>query len=170
MQANDVVPKLPHGSMVVVMANVDWKKGPERTAGEITEIDTGRGHYTVCCPSLGHVKEGLGTHGFIFPFEKVEEWNPEVVEQAAKIMDRVQPILPIETTVKDAMRYSVPELAVPCSCAEDGDEPPCPDREASAPTPGHSPLGRFAILLLMAMGATVATFGIMWVLTYLLGG
>ncbi len=38
--------------------------------GEITAIHQ-HGYYTVFCPILGHVREGVGKHGTILPWEKV---------------------------------------------------------------------------------------------------
>lgn len=43
----------------------------ETVTGVISKIDDKRGYYTVFCESLGHVKEGIGTHGCVLPFEKV---------------------------------------------------------------------------------------------------
>jgi hypothetical protein len=43
-----------------------------RWEGEIVKIDDELATYLVFCPAAGHVREGLGTHGVIFPFEDVE--------------------------------------------------------------------------------------------------
>jgi hypothetical protein len=43
----------------------------DRIEGEVTAVDK-RGRATVFCPSLGHVRTGLGTHGWIIPVEKLE--------------------------------------------------------------------------------------------------
>lgn len=39
---------------------------------EVTAIDAKQGKYTVLVEALGHVREGVGTHGFIVNWEEVE--------------------------------------------------------------------------------------------------
>ena len=59
-------PKLAMGALVSV--NILGKLEP----GEIVGIDEDCANYTVCIPGLGHVREGMGTHGIILSFEHVE--------------------------------------------------------------------------------------------------
>lgn len=59
----DIKPKFALGETVDTMA------GRETVRGEIVGIDTKRATYTVCCASHGHVKDGVGCHGFIVRFE-----------------------------------------------------------------------------------------------------
>lgn len=51
--------------------------------GEISEINEKAGTYTVFAPTLGHVREGLGTRGRIFTWEMLERANPEATSGAA---------------------------------------------------------------------------------------
>ena len=53
---------------------VKERRSDDMRPGTIREI-TADGMYCVMVPSLGHVKEGLGTHGLLFPWEDVEGWN-----------------------------------------------------------------------------------------------
>lgn len=39
---------------------------------EISEVDLAEGKYTVFCSAFGHVRNGLGTHGEIVPWEKID--------------------------------------------------------------------------------------------------
>lgn len=39
--------------------------------GEVTKIDAARAKYVVYCASLGHVREGVGSHGIFVDFERV---------------------------------------------------------------------------------------------------
>ena len=39
------------------------------TTGEVTRIDAARAKYVVFCASLGHVREGVGSHGTLVNFE-----------------------------------------------------------------------------------------------------
>lgn len=41
--------------------------------GEISAINNEVAEYTICVPELGHVREGVGTHGAIEHFENIEE-------------------------------------------------------------------------------------------------
>lgn len=68
---NDLKPKYEVGEVVTVR-----KIGHEGSEhrGEIISIGDD-GTYTVMIPALGHVREGVGTHGTIFAWEKVEGWN-----------------------------------------------------------------------------------------------
>lgn len=43
--------------------------------GEIRAVNVD-GTYTVMIPALGHVREGIGTHGSVLPWEDVEDLNP----------------------------------------------------------------------------------------------
>jgi hypothetical protein len=56
---------------------VEVKTSPRESLlrkGEIAKIYED-GNYCVMVPELGHVREGLGTHGLIFSWEDVEAWN-----------------------------------------------------------------------------------------------
>lgn len=65
-----VAPTFERGSKVRFEA---WRKseGWGGATGEVTEIDEGRAVYTIYCEELGHVRQGVGTHGLIVPFESV---------------------------------------------------------------------------------------------------
>jgi hypothetical protein len=65
VEANGIVPFFVQG------APVEFTRARETVVGEILSIDFRHGTYAVNCPSLGHVKEGLGTHATILPFEEV---------------------------------------------------------------------------------------------------
>lgn len=41
------------------------------TIGEVSRIDAARAKYVVYCASLGHVREGVGSHGILVNFEDV---------------------------------------------------------------------------------------------------
>ena len=41
--------------------------------GTITSIDSARGYYVVNVPALGHVLEGVGTHGTYVPWENIDQ-------------------------------------------------------------------------------------------------
>lgn len=45
--------------------------------GEIASVDEQRGEYTVRIDALGHVRNGIGTHGRIFAWEEVEAATTE---------------------------------------------------------------------------------------------
>lgn len=62
----NIKPKLAIGAAATITC-----RGAEHR-GEILRIDAERAEYIVCVPALGHVKEGTGTHGFVYPFEEVE--------------------------------------------------------------------------------------------------
>lgn len=47
--------------------------GGESLQGEVVEIYPKEARVLICCASEGHVKEGMGTHGMIIDWEKVEE-------------------------------------------------------------------------------------------------
>lgn len=48
--------------------------------GEIVKISAETAEYTVMIPALGHVREGLGTHGTIFKFEDIHPLGEPVEE------------------------------------------------------------------------------------------
>jgi hypothetical protein len=50
---------------------VDVTYRGESYQGEITAVRTETAEYTVMIPALGHVREGLGTHGMTFKFEEI---------------------------------------------------------------------------------------------------
>lgn len=70
-------PKLSLGTPVVLPPGMN--AGAE---GEITCIEDAAGSYTVFVPSLGHVRDGLGTHGRIFTWEALEAANVAACELA----------------------------------------------------------------------------------------
>lgn len=53
-----------------VGATVRFEHQGQTVTGEITRNDT-HGKSTVCCPSLGHVKEGPGTLGLVIEWERL---------------------------------------------------------------------------------------------------
>lgn len=68
---NNITAKLEVGRLVEV------KTSPRESvlrSGEIAQIYED-GNYCVMVPELGHVREGLGTHGLVFAWEAVEGWN-----------------------------------------------------------------------------------------------
>lgn len=69
-----VRPQLAIGAVVAIPART---KEHEGVVGEIASISERTGEYTVCCAPLGHVREGLGTKGLIFPWEEVEACNAQ---------------------------------------------------------------------------------------------
>lgn len=68
---NDIRPHFEVGKEVTVKLSRD----DSEHRGEIVSIGED-GTYTVMIPALGHVREGLGTHGNIFAWEAVEALNP----------------------------------------------------------------------------------------------
>ncbi len=56
--------------------SVTFKNRGNDVSGEITRVNTGEAAYVVFCPSLGHVREGLGTHGCVVPYEDVHNLAP----------------------------------------------------------------------------------------------
>jgi hypothetical protein len=62
------------GDLVTIKCS--WKEitetGLTKVSGEIVSIDTELATYLVCCESLGHVKEGVGTHGVIVNYEDID--------------------------------------------------------------------------------------------------
>jgi len=67
---NDVKPRLEVGEVVTVKLSRD----DSERRGEIIKIGDDA-TYTVMIPYLGHVRQGVGTHGNIFKWEAVEGWN-----------------------------------------------------------------------------------------------
>ncbi len=67
---NDISPVFEVGRQV----SVKERRQSEMVAGRIRSISED-GMYCVMVPSLGHVESGIGTHGLLFPWEDVEEWN-----------------------------------------------------------------------------------------------
>lgn len=66
-------PKLSIGATVAIPVKMAEHNG---VVGEIIAINERHGEYTVFCAALGHVREGLGTHGLIFPWEEIEAATP----------------------------------------------------------------------------------------------
>ncbi len=77
--ANSIRPKKSLGDKVRVLT-----RGPDRTQqeyeGEIARIDADQAIYSVMIPKLGHVRDGVGTHGTLFNFEQVEAWDHTLVD------------------------------------------------------------------------------------------
>jgi len=69
---NAITPKLSIGQVVKAKQG---KYSKEINEGEIVKIDEG-GIYIVMIPALGHVREGIGTHGCCLAWEDVEALNP----------------------------------------------------------------------------------------------
>lgn len=65
VQAHGIKPQRSLGDQV----EVKYRGKPY--SGEVTSIDAETACYTVMIPDLGHVREGLGTHGTIFKFEDI---------------------------------------------------------------------------------------------------
>lgn len=68
---NNLKPKYEVGEVVTVRKVS--REGDEHR-GEIISIGDD-GTYTVMIPTLGHVRQGVGTHGIYFTWEDVEGWN-----------------------------------------------------------------------------------------------
>lgn len=68
---NGITPQFGIGRQVEVITN---PRLDTRHTGEIVQVCED-GNYLVMIPGLGHVREGLGTHGLIFSWEDVEKWN-----------------------------------------------------------------------------------------------
>ena len=80
VRANDIKPALKVGDAVqIVQHRVTYR-------GEIASVNTGQALYTVFVPDLGHVREGIGTHGTILPFEMVVPAGDAVTAQAQEMM------------------------------------------------------------------------------------
>lgn len=67
---NDVKPKYETGAQV----KIKIRRDPKEYTGEVTHIRED-GTYTVCIEELGHIKQGIGTHGMVFKWEELEGWN-----------------------------------------------------------------------------------------------
>ena len=65
-KVGDLVPIKCNGNEII-------ETGLAEVSGEIVSIDTELATYLVCCESLGHVKEGVGTHGLIVNYEDVDQ-------------------------------------------------------------------------------------------------
>lgn len=68
---NGITAKFEVGRQVKVKLS---PRDSDMKAGEIVNTYED-GHYCVMVPELGHVREGIGTHGFQFAWEVVEGWN-----------------------------------------------------------------------------------------------
>lgn len=60
---NAIEPLLAEG------AQVKLPQSGKTYDGVVVKVNEMTGHYTVRVPSLGHVEKGVGTHGFVVPFE-----------------------------------------------------------------------------------------------------
>lgn len=70
MTTNDVRPRFAAGAAVNVPRE-------QNMTGEVASVDEQRGTYTVRIDALGHVREGVGTHGRVFVWEEVEDATPD---------------------------------------------------------------------------------------------
>lgn len=66
VRENRVKPALAVGATVTVLSGAGPHNG---CVGEVTAIDEVYGRYTVLVPTLGHVRSGIGTHGFVVNYE-----------------------------------------------------------------------------------------------------
>lgn len=76
---NQVAPRLAVGAPVKVYDH-HFEGKPTSSSeplreGEVVRVDLDGGTYTVFVPSLGHVREGVGSHGRIYPWALVEAWT-----------------------------------------------------------------------------------------------
>ena len=67
VEANAIAPKLKVGAPVQV------KRRLQVYEGIIASIQEQEATYTVRIPSEGHVEAGMGTHGWVIPFEELHE-------------------------------------------------------------------------------------------------
>lgn len=67
VERNAIKPKRKIGDIVgIVQRGINY-------TGEIVKIDEPQATYTVMSAQCGHVREGLGTHGFIVNYEDIHE-------------------------------------------------------------------------------------------------
>jgi hypothetical protein len=71
VEARHIRPQRDVGAAVSVS-----QRGQPSQHGEVVAVDLVQASYTVFCPGLGHVREGLGTHGIIVPYESVHALCP----------------------------------------------------------------------------------------------
>lgn len=72
--SNDIRPKQKVGDKVVVKeCAVVFGRELREYEGEVSSINSQQATYLIYVPALGHVKEVLGTHGLVMPFEQVHE-------------------------------------------------------------------------------------------------
>lgn len=76
MEQNNITAKLAVGAKVMLTPQfISWstsRRGEtvEAMLGEVTEVRDGS--YSVFVAGLGHVREGVGTHALVIPWEKLE--------------------------------------------------------------------------------------------------
>lgn len=67
VERNAIKPKRKVGDIVgIVQRGINY-------SGEIVRVDEEQADYTVMVPECGHVREGLGTHGFVVHYEDIHE-------------------------------------------------------------------------------------------------
>lgn len=67
VERNAIKPKRKVGDLVeIVQRGIKY-------SGEIVRVDEEQANYTVMVPECGHVREGLGTHGFVIRYEDIHE-------------------------------------------------------------------------------------------------
>jgi len=69
--ANGIKPKNNLGDLVEIT------QGGRQYNGEIIQIYADQAEYVVNVPDLGHIKDGLGTHGCIIKFEDMHELSAD---------------------------------------------------------------------------------------------
>lgn len=52
---------------------ITFNQNGKEVSGEISAVDEVRATYTVFCPTDGHVRSGIGVHGYIIPFEDLDD-------------------------------------------------------------------------------------------------
>ena len=67
---NDIRPKLKEGDEIHIQVR---QRDRTKYDAIIAEVREETAEYMVAVPDLGHIKEGLGTHGYILRYEWVEE-------------------------------------------------------------------------------------------------
>lgn len=77
--SNQIKPRLKIGDVAKVMLYEG--RGPKKEyEGEVVRIDADLATYTICVPAIGHVKEGVGTHGVLIPYEDLHPLATPVEE------------------------------------------------------------------------------------------
>lgn len=74
VQAEGIQPTLAIGAKVTLKTEHFRTQQPvaEDVVAEVTRIDAKRATYTLYVEAFGHVRDGLGVHGVVLPYERVE--------------------------------------------------------------------------------------------------
>ncbi|MDO8795377.1 MAG: hypothetical protein Q7J25_12230 [Vicinamibacterales bacterium] len=74
VQAEGIKPSLEIGAKVTLKTEHFRTQQPvaEDVVAEVKSIDVRRATYTLYVEAFGHVREGLGVHGVVLPYERVE--------------------------------------------------------------------------------------------------